>query len=414
MSYRINTNTTILPATNRSVLSIDSTGNIAQEPNPVTTKSVFTSTTTTSSFSPIPPIDQQRTNNLFRPVRNSTVELLTPVAIPPQPQFAGGVLAPDGNIYMCNNMPPTSFTARMIKIPTFGSSNSTTYVTISVSGILETFTGPVLGPNGKLYLIPFSGSRFATYNIQTGAFTFINVSGGLNKWFGGTLAPNGKIYCVPYNSTAVLIINTANDSLDVTSITGVVSTGGNAYVGSFLSKEGFIYMVPFFEDRLIKINPATNAFSFISVGGSKAVGKWMGVAVSPINNAAYIPPFNNTQQYIKFNTSTDTFSLVNISSVGVNPKFIGAICGPDSKIYFIPYTESNIYVIDTAAADAQTTISTILGATVGKFAGAVVGLDGYIYMAPYLQTSLLRYKPPVNPGSLELKYITSSYRNKSF
>ena len=407
MTYRINTTFSLQPATIRSVLSVDSAGNVEQIANTSTVKRAATSGTT-ATFEPIPPRNQKQTLGMFIPQNRTAIEFIPPPSTPVS-RFNGGVLAPDGYIYGVTGGNVSTQT-RLIRYPTFGTGPAA-YELITITGITtQTFGGIVLGPNGKLYIIPLASSLLMIYNLNTYTFTSVNVGAGTNKWLGGVMAPNGKIYCAPFASASVLIINTANDTIDVSSITGVNSTG-NAYSGGFLSKEGFVYITPQFEDRFIKINPNDNSFSFISIGGSKTIGKYSGGTMAP-NGFAYIVP-QRSGTYIKLNTATDAFTTVTISIVAVGIKFAGSILGRDNKIYCIPSDESSIYTIDLNAADAQATISTTLGSVVNKFVGGTTGLDGYIYMFPSAgTTNILRIRPPIVAGALELNYLISAYRNK--
>lgn len=408
MSYTLRSNISFTPATPTSVLTNDSSGNITQTTNSSTVKRAVTVGSIPITFEPVPPNNMKQTLGMFMPVSRAAVELIGPPTTP-VPRFNGGVLAPDGYIYGTTGANISTQT-RLIRYPTFGP-RPTTYELIPITGITtQTFGGIILGPNGKLYIIPLASSLLMIYDISTYTFTSVNVGAGTNKWLGGVLAPNGKIYCAPFASASVLIINTANDTIDVTSITGVNSTG-NAYSGGFLSKEGFVYITPQFEDRFIKINPATNAFSFVTIGGSKLIGKYTGGCVGT-NGFAYIPS-QRSATYIKLDTSADTFVGVIISSGAFGVKFSGAILGRDNKVYMIPNDEASIYTLDLNAADAQATIATgLVGAS--KFAGGVMGLDGYIYMFPGAQTSMLRIRPPKTATGLEITYLLSGYRNKGF
>jgi hypothetical protein len=410
MTYRLSGNISLTPASTRSVLTVDSSGDVSQTENSSTVKRAITSGTT-ATFEPIPPRNQKNSLGMFTPLaRSTTIELIN-APTTPVPRFNGGVLAPDGYIYGTTGA-NVGTQSRLIRYPTFGTPPST-YELIPMTGITtQTFGGIVLGPNGKLYIIPLFSSLLMIYDLNTYTFTSINVGAGTNKWLGGVLAPNGKIYCAPFASSSVLIIDTSNDTIDVSSITGVNSTG-NAYSGGFLSKEGYVYITPQYEDRFIKINPADNSFSFISIGGIKTIGKYSGGTVGT-NGFAYILPQALTT-YIKLNTATDTFTTTSISMLAVGaPRFSGSILGRDNKIYCLPGTESNIYTIDLSAADAQATVSTTLGTVANKLSGGTTGLDGYIYMFPGSQSQMLRIQPPRTSAGLELNYIISGYRNKGF
>jgi hypothetical protein len=410
MAYKINTTCSLEPNTIRSILSIDSSGDIEQIENSLPIKSVVTSTSTTSSWNPIPPRNQNKTLGMFTPYSNPAVQTIS-APFTPITRFLGGVLAPDGYVYgVTNGLAAGTTTCWLLRYPTF--SSPTSYEALAIPGLTSvTYSGIVLGPNGKLYLIPLNSTQLAIYTLNTQTWTLVSVGAGTNKWFGGTLAPNGKIYCPPFATTSVLIIDTSNDTINTTTITGAAAVT-SAYVGTVLSREGNIYCIPHFENRILKIDPNTNTKSFIAIGGATNIGKYSSGAISPTNGLIYICPYT-ISTYIKLNTSTDTFTTTVIAGSLSTARFFGSICGPDGRIYFLPYSEPDIKAIDPTAADSVTTITTGFTGTTGKWCGGVIGLDGYIYMMPFNLTTMIRYRPQRRTGALELQYLISSYRNKT-
>ena len=70
--------------------------------------------------------------------------------------------------------------------------------------------GGVLGPDGKIYCVPFNATSILIIDPQVGTATTSTMGAnltGANKWQGGVLGPDGKIYCVPFNATSILIID---------------------------------------------------------------------------------------------------------------------------------------------------------------------------------------------------------------
>jgi hypothetical protein len=74
--------------------------------------------------------------------------------------------------------------------------------------------GGVLGPDGKIYGIPFGSTNILV--IDTVAGTASRESMGLgdtmsdsSKWIGGVLGPDGKIYGIPRDSTNILVIDSS-------------------------------------------------------------------------------------------------------------------------------------------------------------------------------------------------------------
>eukprot|EP00808_Paulinella_micropora_P032026 g23579.t1 len=102
-----------------------------------------------------------------------------------------------------------------------------------------TYLGSVLAPNGKIYAAPYHGedalvihitdrsvSRIATSIIAPCSASAL-AAGSCNLWLGSVLTPQGKIYGIPAEANAVLIINTATDSISSISVTtGAYKWGG--------------------------------------------------------------------------------------------------------------------------------------------------------------------------------------------
>ena len=72
--------------------------------------------------------------------------------------------------------------------------------------------------------------------------TIAGLSADTNKWFGGVLGPDGKIYGIPFNSTSVLIIDPVAKTADTTTIAGL--TGTYKWFGGVLGPDGKIYGIP--------------------------------------------------------------------------------------------------------------------------------------------------------------------------
>ena len=149
---------------------------------------------------------------------------------PPATEWVGGVLGPNGKIY---GIPYSAGNVLIIDTK----NNSTSLIPVTGTG----WVGGVLAPNGKIFGIPIAGSNILIIDTFDDSISYLAVTG--TGWLSGALAPNGKIYCVPYSATTVAIIDTNNDTADTTSITGL--TGFNNWFGSVLAPNGKIYCVPY-------------------------------------------------------------------------------------------------------------------------------------------------------------------------
>jgi hypothetical protein len=63
---------------------------------------------------------------------------------------------------------------------------------------------------------------------------------GSNRWWGGVLGPDGKIYCIPYNAPDILIIDPVAGTA-TRSAMGADLTGDYKWIGGVLGPDGKIY-----------------------------------------------------------------------------------------------------------------------------------------------------------------------------
>lgn len=130
-------------------------------------------------------------------------------------KYSGGVLGPDGYIYMvpCRankvlRFDATKDTISGVEVVTtnFKTTNTTYYK----------YCGGVLGPDGSIFFIPLDSSAASNYSHKP--YILSTQEDGLNqeigtqtlyayKWRGGVLAPNGCIYCAPFGRNEILKIS---------------------------------------------------------------------------------------------------------------------------------------------------------------------------------------------------------------
>ena len=118
-------------------------------------------------------------------------------------KFIGGTLGPDGKIY---GMPYDSTTILIID-PVAGTA-SRSNMGADLSGTSK-FAGGTLGPDGKIYGMPRDSATILIIDPVAGTASRSNMGAdlsGTNKFIGGTLGPDGKIYGMPVNSTTILTI----------------------------------------------------------------------------------------------------------------------------------------------------------------------------------------------------------------
>lgn len=307
----------------------------------------------------------------------------------------GGVLAPNGNIYLIPNQFATVF-----KIDT----TADTVTSLGSAG--GRWSGGVLAPNGKIYCPPYyTTTSILEIDPSTDTFTTfgsVTQPAGGNGWFGAVLANNGLIYCIPNNSADVLIIDPDDQSVSTFS---TAYTGTDKWVGGVLGPNGKIYCAPHDATTVLVIDPSDNTTSTIDVS-TIYVGnnKWAGAVLAP-NGSIYMIPYISTK-VLKIDPSNDTASSFGSHSGGGN-NFTGCL-GPNGKIYSPPSgANTSVLVIDPATD----TISTFGTFSSGGQTGCVLALNGSIYGSFGTSTEIAKILDE-QPSLLDEKGPLSRYQNK--
>ena len=155
------------------------------------------------------------------------------------------------------------------------------------------YAGGVLAPNGHVYMVPYNANNIGDFDPATDAFSVVSISGVIShgsKYAGGVLAPNGHIYMVPDNADSIGDFDPATGSFSALDISGVISHGHKYRLG-VLAPNGHIYMVPCNADGIGDFNPATGVFKVIGFSSviSHAV-KYYGGVLAP-NGHIYMLPY---------------------------------------------------------------------------------------------------------------------------
>jgi hypothetical protein len=348
-------------------------------------------------------------------------------------KFAGGVLAPNGKIYCI----PHDANYVAIINPYTKTVDRTTIINVD-GGITQggKWYGGVLAPNGNIYCVPFSSSNIMKINIFTNTvsyitgITFANYptigSSNAQKWIGGVLAPNGKIYCSPYFAECALIIDTTNDTVNLTDISGVRATNPvynrllwktdlfpESFGGAVLHPNGKVYFTACNANGVLQIDPTNNtidASSYIYpppffLTGATNRFKAFGSCLGPDNNI-YISPFGgSTRYFIKVDVTKDIsnqqFTRVtpNIPDASLST-FQGVVCAFNGKMYSIPTSSTSVGIIDPITNSVDlTTMSNIPN----LYSGGVLGPDGVIYCIPRNASRIMTIKtgiPSLQPWML--------------
>ena len=123
--------------------------------------------------------------------------------------------------------------------------------------------GGTLGPDGKIYGIPFSSTDILIIDVAAGTASRSAMGAdlaGTNKWIGGVLGPDGKIYGIPFGSTDILIIDVAAGTASRSAM-GADLAGADKWYGGVLGPDGKIYGIPYGSTDILIIDVAAGKFN---------------------------------------------------------------------------------------------------------------------------------------------------------
>lgn len=284
------------------------------------------------------------------------------------------------------------------------------------------FFGSVLGPNGKIYVTPYSNSgQSIVIDTYTDTWNIQNITGvTLNSFcIGGVCASNGKIYCPSIsaatgsNVATTLVYDISNNRYyNIFVNTGSLYTG---YAGCCLGPNGKIYCIPRFADNVLVINPVDDSYSFITSPdvNISTDRKWLSGSLA-LNGKIYCNPARATSILV-IDTINDTMSasipgLSGIPASVDEGKYWGGCLAPNGKIYCCPQNSVDISAGSKfLEIDPSTDTYKYVGATYSgsrKYTGALLGLDGNIYCGSDNAGDAIRF----NPNTYAVTTIPTSTR----
>lgn len=297
-------------------------------------------------------------------------------------KYRGGVLGPDGIIYCVPyyakyvmRIDPTtdavSFMSTDVKTTTYANTTTTMW------------SGGVLGPDGKIYCIPFNAGYIlvidpveqTVYNLADSNNSKINVEDTCGStsmcYCGGVLGPDGKIYCIPYNADYVGVIDPVEQTFTLDNVEITSSNAGYTsykYVGGVLGPDGCIYGVPYGAKHFIKIDTSeeTNKSTFVTTDFSSAGTKYMGGVLAP-NGNVYCVPYSHDYVYVQ-KTKNGTLSKAFQSWDTASNRWMGGVLAPNGKIYCAPHSSNEILIISPApTTNTNFGLATLLSPYLNKF-----------------------------------------------
>ena len=279
-------------------------------------------------------------------------------------QFVGAVLAPNGNIYAGQSNPASS---NLLCINT--NTDVVTYVTPATlaSSTLRTYSAAVLSPNGNIYYLWSSG--FMAFNPLTNAARFLTPT--LTPALGGSgaqynsivMGPNGKIYGIPFLASNILIFNTADETFKYgtggSALSPAMFSGAASYHRGILAANGNIYCTPRTASNVLIINTSNDSVSYGTGGpgltpplytNSGTYNQFLCGALAPNGNIYCIPITDGFSNILIINTNTNSVSYGTGGS-GLSPALNGTntsggcSLASNGNIYAWARTGSKVLVI---------------------------------------------------------------------
>ena len=239
--------------------------------------------------------------------------------------YFGVTLGLDGKVYM---MPYDNQNSVRVFDPYSGDSEQVGMS--SATNSTSAYQSACLGRNGKIYAMPVNETRMLEYDPTTQQATYYHNWSGSAKFTTTVLGPNGKIYGIPYNVNYVAEFDPETGTSTQHTVGGTWS-----YWGAVLAPNGYIYAVPHNNTQVMKFNPENGDYSLI---GSTYSGssKWMGGTLAP-NGRIYCTPSSGKDTILEIDPVTDT--TAEVATVGTG--YRGSILAPSGKIFAIPYNRNS-------------------------------------------------------------------------
>jgi hypothetical protein len=231
-----------------------------------------------------------------------------------------------------------------------------------VSAVAAAYYGGVLSPDGRIYLIPFTQGTVDNWHLIETNGTIKTYFNGLlirnnNSYAGGVLDPNGRIYLIPFGqskSKSWEYINTKKipgEAGHVKNYNAPLGVVANAFIGGTLGYNGNIYLIPTGQATStlwFYIDSSGTPNSYSHGMGSLPFNAYVGGVLSP-DGKIYLIPYTqctaNVWHYIDSTKSPGAAGHVVAYSHGLATKpvsagYVSGVLSPDGKIYLGPQVQS--------------------------------------------------------------------------
>ena len=314
-------------------------------------------------------------------------------------QFAGGVLAPNGDIHF---IPFQSNYGQ--KISSIGTVSTYSLVYSTYPNGLG-YWGGVLAPNGDVHFVPYNAARGQKVNASGVVSTYSLVLTASTAYVGGVLAPNGEVHFIPYAAVRGQKISTTG----VVSTYSLVYTRNLAYQGGVLASNGDIHFVPYAAAVGQKIS-AAGVVSTYSLIYTLSDGAYSGGVLAPNGDIHFVPYFAGVGQKISASGVVSTYSY-NVGSFG----YSGGVLAPNGDIHFIPHYfvggKGSVRGQKISTTGVVSTYALIYTGVNGIYRGGVLDATGTIQFIP--GSAAVGQRISTNPAiPFGVDTCLSSYLNK--
>jgi len=242
---------------------------------------------------------------------------------------------------------------------------------------------------GKIYGMPSHGKKILEIDVvKSSVREYGNLPANWgSKWNHGILGPDGKVYCIPFDAPSILVIDPADGS---TSFIGDFGPMKYKWRVGLLGPDGKIYGIPYNFDSVLVIDTAEGSVKLLSCGSEgKDKAKWNGGMVGVDGRIYGIPA--GARKVLQIDPATESVELLGNLRGGRGKKWRNCVEAPDGKIYGIPFDATSVLVIDPRSNSAWEVGD--LDPQEGKWADGALGDDGRIYGIPHNATSTLVVDP---------------------
>jgi hypothetical protein len=239
------------------------------------------------------------------------------------------------------------------------------------------------------------------------------------KYHGGEFSADGCVYAIPQNAWHVLQIDPITEKV---SLVGPRLEGRFKWYGGVRGKQdGAIYGIPHDSAHVLRIGRGGK----VTLHGDFGDGghKWHGAAASSDGSIVCVPANANTSLVITPDDPEPTLlELGDATEIRIGrhcgdnkSKYLGALAGPDSKVYCFPCGSEEVLQVDTPKMTARTVGPNIYDESLERLCqnkwqnGMASGIDKCVYAIPLAAESLLRIDCSKDPPEVTTWHLPSPY-----